>query len=105
MNQMNGVCCDFLSKLIIFIYHQCLGIELVSDSVEVPNENTVDRSHIELASSSSGTISLDQVKYQYVPKVKCNPQIDTSDNETSAASTARDEDLSIEDLMAQMKRM
>jgi hypothetical protein len=45
------------------------------------------------------------VKYQYVPKAKCDPQVDTSDNETSAASTTRDDELSIEDLMAQMKQM
>ena len=45
------------------------------------------------------------MKYQYVPKAKCDPQIDTSDTETSAASTARDEELSIEDLMAKMKQM
>ncbi|UJR31934.1 hypothetical protein I4U23_019407 [Adineta vaga] len=81
------------------------GIELVSDSVDVPNENSVDHSHIELASSSNGTISLDQIKYQYNSKVKCNPQVDTSDNETSTASTARDNELSLEDLMAQMKGM
>jgi hypothetical protein len=82
-----------------------LGIELVSNSVDTPNENTIDRDRIQLASSSNGTISLDQVKYQYVPKAKRDPQIDTSDNETSAASTTRDEELSIEDLMAKMKEM
>ncbi|CAF4368797.1 unnamed protein product, partial [Rotaria sordida] len=37
-------------------------IELVSVSVDVPNENTVDRNRIQLASSSTGTGSLDQVK-------------------------------------------
>lgn len=82
-----------------------LGIELVSDSVNVPNENNVDQNRIQLASSSNGTASLDQIRYQYVPKAKCDPQIDTSDNETSAASTARDDELSIEDLMAKMKEM
>jgi len=81
------------------------GIELVSNSVDVPNENTIDRARIQLASSSNETVSLDQVKYQYVPKTKFDPQIDTSDNETSAASTARDDELSIEDLMAKMKQM
>ncbi len=45
------------------------------------------------------------MKYQYVPKAKCDPQIDLSDNETSATSTARDDELSIEDLMAKMKEM
>ncbi|CAF1200643.1 unnamed protein product [Rotaria sordida] len=80
------------------------GIELVSDSVDVPNENTVDRNRIQLASSSTGTGSLDQVKYQYVPKVKCDPQVEVSD-ETSAASTKQDDDMSIEDLMAKMKEM
>jgi len=82
-----------------------LGQLIVSDSVDVPNENTIDRDRIQLASSSSGTISLDQVKYQYVPKAKCDSQVDTSDTETSAASTARDDELSIEDLMAKMKQM
>ncbi|CAF3325740.1 unnamed protein product [Rotaria sp. Silwood2] len=81
------------------------GIELVSDSVDVPNENTIDRNRIQLASSSNGTVSLDQVKYQYVPKIKGDPQVDTSDNETSAASTTRDDDISLEDLMAKMKEM
>ncbi|CAF0810282.1 unnamed protein product [Rotaria sordida] len=80
------------------------GIELVSDSVDVPNENTVDRNRIQLASSSTGTGSLDQVKYQYVPKVKYDPQVEVSD-ETSAASTKQDDDMSIEDLMAKMKEM
>ena len=82
-----------------------LGIELVSDSADVTDENTIDRARIQLASSSGGTVSLDQVKYQYIPKAKGDPQIDTSDNETSAASTTRDDELSIEDLMAKMKEM
>ncbi len=77
----------------------------MDNSVDVPNENTVDQNRIQLASSSSGTVSLDQIKYQYVPKAKCDPQVDTSDNETSAASVTRDEELSIEDLMAKMKQM
>lgn len=81
------------------------GIELVSGSADVPNENTIDRDRIQVAGSSSGTISLDQVKYQYIPKAKNDPQVDTSDNETSAASTTRDDELSIEDLMAKMKEM
>jgi hypothetical protein len=81
------------------------GIELVSDSVETPNENAVDRNRIELTSSSNSTISLDHVKYQYTRQPKGSAQIDTSDNETSAASATRDDDLSIEDLMAQMKKM
>ncbi|CAF0913903.1 unnamed protein product [Adineta steineri] len=81
------------------------GIELVDNSVDVPNENTIDQKHIQLDSSSTGAVSLNQVKYQYVPKAKCNPQIDTSDNETSATSTTRDDELSIEDLMNQMKGM
>ncbi len=82
-----------------------IGIELVSNSVDVSDENTIDRARIQFASSSDGTVSLDQVKYQYVPKAKCDPQIDLSDNETSAASTARDDELSIEDLMAKMRDM
>jgi hypothetical protein len=45
------------------------------------------------------------VTYQYVLKPKRDPQVDTSDNETSAASTTRDDELSIEDLMAKMKQM
>ncbi len=45
------------------------------------------------------------MKYQYVPKAKCDSQIDISDTETSAASTTRDDELSIEDLMAKMKEM
>ncbi|CAM4795124.1 unnamed protein product [Rotaria magnacalcarata] len=81
------------------------GIELVSTSVEVPNENEVNRTFIQVDSSSDGTISLDQIKYQYVPKVKCDLQVDISDTETSAASTTRDDDISIEDLMAKMKEM
>lgn len=81
------------------------GIELVSDSAEVPNETTIDRNRIQIAASSGGTVSLDQVKYQYIPKAKNDPQVDTSDNETSAASTTRDDELSIEDLMAKMKEM
>ncbi|CAF4737114.1 unnamed protein product, partial [Rotaria socialis] len=81
------------------------GIELVSNSIEVPNENEVDRNFIQVDSSSDGTISLDQIKYQYVPKVKCDPPVDISDTEISASSTTRDDDISIEDLMAKMKEM
>ena len=69
------------------------------------NENTIDRNRIQLASSSNGIALLDHVKYQYVPRGACDPQVDTSDNETSAASTTRDDDISIEDLMAKMKEM
>lgn len=82
-----------------------VGIELVSDSGEASTDNPVDAARIQFASSSGGTVSLEQVKYQYAPRAKCNSQVDTSDNETSAASTARDDELSIEDLMAQMKSM
>ncbi|CAF3810700.1 unnamed protein product [Rotaria sp. Silwood1] len=81
------------------------GIELVSDSIDVPNENLIDKNRIQLTSSSNGTVSLDQIKYQYIPKIKNDSQIDTSDNETSAASTTRDDDITIEDLMAKMKEM
>ena len=81
------------------------GIELVSHSVDAPDENAVDRNRIELAASSNSTISLDQVKYQYTRQPRASAQVDTSDNETSAASATRDDDLSIEDLMAQMKKM
>ncbi|CAF4923190.1 unnamed protein product, partial [Rotaria magnacalcarata] len=77
------------------IHLNLLGIELVSTSVEVPNENEVNRTFIQVDSSSDGTISLDQIKYQYVPKVKCDLQVDISDTETSAASTTRDDDISI----------
>ena len=82
-----------------------LGIELVGNSVDVPNENTVDPNRIQVASSSSGTVSIDHIKYQYNPKEKRDSQVDTSDNETSTASIVRDEELSLEDLMAKMKQM
>jgi len=82
-----------------------LGIELVSESVDVPDENTVNRNRIQLTGPPNDNVSLDQVRHQFIPKPKCNPQIDTSDNETSATSTTRDEELSIDELMAQMKNM
>jgi len=81
------------------------GIELVRDSTAdiLPSEENIDKSRIQLTSSSSGTVSLDQIKYQYTRKAEGQSQIDTSDNETSAASTTRDDDISLEDLMAKMK--
>lgn len=105
MNPMNGVEQIFRIYIKNIFIFNLLGIELVSDSVDVPNENAIDHNRIQLASSSSGTVSLDQIKYQYVPKSKSDLQVDTSDNETSAASATRDDDLSIEDLMAQMKQI
>lgn len=81
------------------------GIELVSNSVDEKDGNTVDQSRIQLASSSDGNVSLNQVRYQYLPRENSDSQVDTSDAETSAASTTRDDDMSLEDLMAKMKSM
>lgn len=77
----------------------------MSDSSDQPTDNKVDQNRIQITSSSNDTASLDQIKYQYTRTSKDNTQIDTSDNETSVASTTRDDELSIEDLMAQMKTM
>jgi len=81
------------------------GIELVSDSSDQPTDNKVDQNRIQITSSSNDTASLDQIEYQYTRTSKDKTQIDTSDNETSETSTTRDDELSIEELMAQMKTM
>lgn len=77
----------------------------MSDSSDQPTDNKVDQNRIQITSSSNDTASLDQIEYQYTRTSKDKTQIDTSDNETSETSTTRDDELSIEELMAQMKTM
>ena len=88
-----------------FIIPFCTGIELVSDSSDQQTDNKVDPNRIQITSSSNNAASLTQVQYQYTRKPTDKAQVDTSDNETSAASTNRDDELSIDELMAQMKGM
>jgi hypothetical protein len=104
MNQTNGV--NNHCFIVIFessaygLFLLTIGIELVSHSVDVLNENQIDQTHVELTSSSIGNMSLDQVKYQYTRKTK-----DDSSNIEASSTTTNTDDISIEDLMAHMKAM